>query len=201
MNAQIKSGVVANEQSVRKRRSLTAALLAAPVLAAVAGCTSIPVSTMWRLRSFGIDELLALDANALRAAVQSDPRARFAQVDIDILARAKSGAEERYKIRLDSQQQSDARLERPAADRRWTVFALDSAGVKAFNDLRQTIARLRGQGGSLSVGVSAEESEVPPELATRLPLRLDLLLDPKDGWFTLFRETTIDTTRAKDRRR
>jgi hypothetical protein len=200
MHSYSNTGAAAIKQPVRRRRLLAAALAAAPALVALAGCTSVPVSTMWRLRSFGADELLALDPNALRAAVQSDPRVRFARVDINIVAQAKSGAEDRYKIRLDSQQQVDARLERPAADRRWTVFALDAAGIKAFNELRQTIARLRGQGGSLSLGVSAQESELPPELATRLPLRLDLLLDPKDGWFTLFRETEIDTTRSKGRR-
>lgn len=131
--------------------------------------------------------------------MQSDPRLRFSQVDTRIAAKLKTGDEEPHQVRLNSQQQVDARLERPAPDRRWTVFALDAAGEAAFNALRPTVARLRAQAGSLSVGDSAKEADMPPERATRLPLRLDLLLDPKDGWFTLFRDIMIDTTRAKDR--
>jgi hypothetical protein len=177
-------------------------LLAAAGALSLAGCMSIPVSTLWRLRSFDIDDLLALNPADLRAAVLSDPRVRFAYVDLNITLQLKAQAEERTVIRLDALQKGDARLERAADNRRWTIFALDAAGIAAFDRLRQGLARARGQsGGSLTLGVSTKEAEVPPDLATRLPLRLDLLLDSKEGWFTLLRETTFDSTKAGEKGR
>ncbi len=176
-------------KALHRRRLLACA---PPLL--LAACTSIPVSTIWRMRSFNVEDFLALDAAALRAAVQSDPRVKFSRVEIDIMVQPKEGTEERHVIRLDAQQRDDPRLQRPASNRRWTVFALDSGGVVTFERVRQSVARVSKQGGRMTTKVTPKETDVPPELATRLPLRLDLLLDPKEGWFTLVRESEVDIT-------
>jgi len=36
---------------------------------------------------------------------------------------------------------------------------------------------------------------VPPELTRSFPLRLDLVLDAKEGWFTVLKDTELDLTR------
>lgn len=48
-------------EPVRRRLLAAAPLLALPAMLPMTGCTAIPVSAMWRLRSFGVDDLVALD--------------------------------------------------------------------------------------------------------------------------------------------
>jgi hypothetical protein len=43
--------------------------------------------------------------------------------------------------------------------------------------------------------LSAREGNVPPELTRSFPLRLDLVLDAKEGWFTVLKDTELDLTR------
>lgn len=173
-------------------------LLLALAAVAASGCTSVPLATMWRLRSFSIDEFFALNPRELRAAVRTDARATFSAVDIEFKIEPKGGPASTQRIRLQQAVAADARLERPPANRRWFVFALGDEGVAVFQAVRREVDVSRKvPGGSISIGVSAREAVVPPDLAPALPLRLDLLLDPKDGWFTMISETRLDTTQTR----
>jgi len=70
--------------------------------------------------------------------------------------------------------------------------------VKVFDAVRRDIAVVRKlPGSSLILGVSAHESSVPPDIAKALPMRLDMLLDPGQGWFTMVSETRVDTTQSR----
>jgi hypothetical protein len=175
-------------------------LLLAPALLA-SGCLSIPVSTMWKLRSFGVDEFFALDPNALRGAVRTDARARYEAVVIDIDLKLQGQAAVRHALELRSLQAGDARLAPAPAGRRWYVFALGAQGEAVFRDLRQRLTAARRDGNNeIRIGIGARAAEVPPDLARALPMRLDLLLDPREGYFTLFKETTVDTTATRERK-
>lgn len=173
-------------------------MLSAAAALLATGCTSVPLSTMWRLRSFSVDDFFALDPRELRAAVRTDARATFSAVDIEFTIEPKSGPASTQRIRLQQAVAADARLEKPPANRRWFVFALGDDGVAVFQAVRREIDVARKVPGSgITIGISAREAVVPPDLAPALPLRLDLLLDPKDGWFTMFSETQLDTTRPR----
>ena len=170
-------------------------LLGAVAALGVSGCTSVPLATMWKLRSFSADDFFALDPNLLRAAVRTDARAGFNAVDINISVVPKGGEASNHAIRLQQAVAADAGLEPAPAGRRWYVFALGSEGVKVFDAVRAQVAIIRKvPGSSLRIGVSAQESSVPPDIAKALPMRLDLLMNPKDGWFTMVSERRIDTT-------
>ena len=174
-----------------KRRTLlgTAAALA------VSGCTSVPIATMWRMRNFSVDDFFAIDPNDLRAAVRTDARASFTSVDIVFKVMPKGGEPTQHLIRLQQDVAADARLEPAPADRRWYVFALGPQGAKVFEAVRKEVAAVRKiSGSSVSIGISAQESNVPPDIAKALPLRVDLLLEPKQGWFTMISETRVNTT-------
>jgi hypothetical protein len=180
-----------------RRRRL---MLLAPALLA-SGCLSIPVSTMWKMRGFGVDEFFALDPALLRGAVRTDALARYEAVVIDIDVKLQGQAPVRHALELRSLQAGDARLDPAPSGRRWYVFALGAPGEAVFRDLRQHLAAIKRDGSNeIRIGIGAREAEVPPDLARALPLRLDLLLDPREGYFTLFKETTVDTTAARERR-
>ena len=175
-------------------------LLLAPALAAT-GCLSIPASTLWRMRSFGVDAFFALDPDHNRGAVRTAARARYEAGGIDIDAKLQGQPAARHALELRSQQAGDPRLEPAPPGRRWYVFALGPPGVEVFHDLRRRLATVRRDGSSeIRIGIGARSAEVPPELARALPMRLDLLLDPREGYFTMFRETTVDTTAARERK-
>ena len=54
-------------------------------------------------------------------------------------------------------------------------------------------------GSALTLALSAREGTVPPDLARRFPLRLDLILDAQEGWFTVLKDSELDLTQyARD---
>lgn len=171
------------------------ALLAAAAAGLLAGCLSIPVSTIWKLRNFGPEQLFALDPTELRAALLVDPRVTMKGGRIDIAIEPPGGAPKRgYAILLQQPQRDDPRLPRAPAGRTWQVFALSPASVAEFAKLKQEFKAIP-KGTTVSVSVGFDEREVPPELRRDFPVRLDLLLDPADGYFTMIKDTTIDLDR------
>lgn len=173
-------------------------LLGAVPMFAVAGCTSVPLATIWKMRSFTVDDFFALNPDDLRAAVRTDARASYGAVDINITVAPKGGEASHHAIRLQQAVASDARLEPPPANRHWYVFALGPEGVKVFDAVRRQVAVVRRiPGSSLRLGIGAQEANVPPDIAKALPMRLDLMLDPKEGWFTMVSEMRVDTTQPR----
>lgn len=172
------------------------ALLGAVGVAALAGCASVPLKTLWRLRSFGPEQLFALDPTELRAAARVDARARMTNVTITLDVEPADGSPRRsYRIPLE-QPAADPRLERPPADRRWYAFALSPHGIAEYQRIKREYALVaRGSRGTLKIAAS-DDGTVPPELKRAFPLRLDVLLDPAEGYFTLVSETRLDLSQT-----
>jgi hypothetical protein len=173
-----------------RRRALLA------LVALTAGCTSVPIATLWRLRNFGPDQLFALDPTELRAAARVDSRATMRNVTISVDVEPNDGATRRaYVIPLE-QPASDARLERAPADRRWYAFALSPEGLAEYQRIRREYGSLpKGSRGTVRIAAK-DDGSVPPALMRAFPLRVDLLLDPAEGYFTLISETTLDLTQS-----
>jgi hypothetical protein len=166
--------------------------LATVAMLAVA-CTSIPVSTMWKLARFDRAAMLAVDPAQLRAATLVDQRATMKDVTMKITLAPKDRSPTDYQILLAEPVNRDARLPPAPAGRRWDIFALSPEGQRDFMRMRDSALALP-PGSSLTLALSAREGTVPPDLAQRFPLRLDLLLDAKEGWFTVFKDSELDLT-------
>ncbi len=144
----------------------------------LAACATAPEQKKRRLN--GAD-LFALDPAALRAAVLTDARVTIQAVVIDVRSPA---LDERFVLRL----------QQPAVDRglppapeglAWRVFALSADAATTLVTVRQMLAsRLAGPEG-LVVTVSAQPALVPAELVAALPVRIDMRVDNREGWFTL----------------
>jgi len=174
---------------MRRRALLT--MGAAGMLAAA--CTSIPVSTMWKLARFDRAALLAVDPAQLRAAALVDQRTTMKDVTMKITLAPKEGKPVDYQILLTEPVSRDARLPSAPAGRRWDIFALTAEGQRDFMRMRESALALP-PGSSLTLGLSAREGTVPPDLTRGFPLRLDLLLDAKEGWFTVLKDSELDLT-------
>jgi hypothetical protein len=172
-----------------RRRSLLAVALCA------AGCTSVPLATMWRLRSFTAEQLFALDPTELRAAARVDSRAvmRNVTIDLEVEPADKSGRRA-YRIPLE-QPVHDPRLERAPVDRRWFAFGLSKQGLAEYQRIRREYAAIpKGSRGTLKISAS-DDGTIPPDLKRAFPLRVDILLDPAEGYVTLISETKLDLSK------
>jgi len=180
-----------------KRRAMLGLVALTAVAAGAAGCTSVPVSTMWRLRNFGADQLFALDPAHLRAAARVDARATMRNVTISLEVRPADGAPPRtYLIPLE-QPVSDPRLERAPADRRWFAFALSPQGLAEYLRIKREYASVpKGSHGTVKIAAS-DDGTVPVDLKRAFPLRVDVLLDPAEGYFTLISETRLDLSQQQ----
>ncbi len=173
-----------------KRRAFLAAA------AALAGCTSVPLSTLWRLRNFGPEQLFALDPADLRAAARVDARARMKSATILVEVKAADGSALRvYQLPLE-QPVNDPRLEPPPANRRWFAFALSEKGVVEYRRIKGDLASIKGSRGTVKISAD-DDGTIPPDLKRAFPLRVDVLLDPQEGYFTLISETKLDLSQQK----
>lgn len=161
---------------------------------AAAGCLSVPVSTMWKLARFDRAALLAIDPKDLRAAALIDQRASMKNVTMKVTLTPKDGKPVDYEVLLTEPVNRDARLPAAPKGRRWEVFALTADGQRDFVRMREAAVGMPA-GSSLRLQLSAREGNVPPELTRAFPLRLDLVLDAKEGWFTVLKDTELDLTR------
>jgi hypothetical protein len=174
------------------------ALVAAAMLGLLAACTSVPVSTMWKMARFDRAQLLAVDPAQLRAAALVDTRATMKNVTITAKLTPVGEAPTEFAIALTAPVDRDPRLPAAPSGRRWEIFGLTPAGQRDFLRLREAAVQAP-KGSELAISVSAREGTVPPELATAFPLRLDLMLDAQEGWFTVLKDSKIDLSRASQK--
>lgn len=151
----------------------------------LAGCATAPEERKRRLTG---SDLFAVDPAALRAAVLTDARVTIQAVIIDLRSPA---LDERFVIRLQQPAAVDPRLPAAPEGLAWRVLALSADAAATLIAVRQMLAsRLPGPEG-LAVTVSAQPALVPADLIAALPIRIDLLVDNREGWFTLG-EGTLD---------
>ena len=145
----------------------------------LAACATAPEQKKRRLTG---PDIFAVDPAVLRAAVLTDARVALQAVVIDLRSPA---LDERFVIRLQQSAAVDRRLP-PAPDGlAWRVLALSADEARTLVAVRQMLAsRLPGPEG-LEVTVSAQPALVPAELVAALPVRIDLLVNDREGWFTL----------------
>jgi hypothetical protein len=163
----------------------------------LASCLSVPVSTIWRLRNFSIEDFAALDPQQLQAAVRTDSRVRIEAIDVVIVVQSQGRTLTEQTLRLQQALQFDPRLEPAAKGRRWFVYGLRQQDAETFSAVRRRILALpRNDGSAVSVRFAPAQSFVPAELERALPIRIDVQFDAREGFFTVLRETAVDVTRG-----
>jgi hypothetical protein len=160
------------------------ALLVAGV-AGLAACASAPPTPR---RALAAADLFALDPPVLRAAVLVDARVLVQAVTIELRPLA---GDDRYVVRLQQPVAPDSRLPAAPAGRAWQSFALGADGTATLVGVRDL---LKARATAVTVAVAALPAMVPADLVAALPLRIDLLVDNGEGWFTQA-DATLDLRR------
>jgi hypothetical protein len=165
---------------VRRRTLLAAAA------ASLAGCASPPPPPS-RRRLTGAD-IFAVDPAVLRAAVLTDERVVIQGVEIDLRT---IGDGQRFVIRLQQRAAADPRLPAAPKGRAWHVYSLNADGASTLTTVRQMLVARGTAAEAVEVTVSAQPGLVPADLLGAVPLRIEMLVDNRAGWFTLA-EATVD---------
>jgi hypothetical protein len=151
----------------------------------LAACATAPEQSKRRLTG---TDIFTVDPAVLRAAVLTDARVTIQAVIVDLRSPA---LDERFVLRLQQPAAIDRRLPPAPEGLAWRVLALSAEATATLVTVRRMLAsRLPGPEG-LAVTVSAQPALVPAELIAALPVRIDMLVDNREGWFTLA-EGTLD---------
>lgn len=186
----------------KSRRILLLALLAAMV--AVAGCSGVPFLTMWHFRNFGPKDLLRTDPALIRAALQLengvDIKGKTAKLNIRI--KFANESPQKYSLPLTLLKEGPslgAGIGKGEPGKHWYLFALSPAGIRAFRDLQQVLARHLDASGHLEEHGKASLSVQTGDLdfsdaarqrmqkAGKMFLQIRLELSPEDGFYTLYK--------------
>ena len=143
----------------------------AAVFALLAGCASIPLSTLWRLHNLDASDLAQIQARDVRLAGLIDP----APLTIDaahsslllILPADDRGKRARYRFGLRETKVYDSRLI-PDSSPRWQAFELDAAGLAVWAKLRPRFLELRQNYGRVDFYFSFQLKGKPPKGADML---------------------------------
>lgn len=154
-------------------------------LALAGGCVSVPLSTLWKMRDFGPQDLLQLDPAALRVAattaegVQPDP----AKTRLRIGIIEKDGTKRVLDLALE-----EAKHETPPdVALAWTILRTDAASSKVLLELRDALrAQPEAMPKSASVDVDIFMKERPAAEVKTLHLHVSLRLGADQAWMPLF---------------
>jgi hypothetical protein len=171
--------------------------LATLALALLSACAAIPLSTMWKIRDFTMDEFFAKNPRELRVAVLTDDRLKRPPGDPKIEFRVEGKSSKPIcqafaLVPVDPSAAGEAPLERLPPHRRWYAFALSKEGLDAFFRARRELAGV-AKPAQFSLNVSVGDLDYPEDVKSA-PFRIDLALDRRDGYFTLVKETTMAFT-------
>ena len=168
-------------------------LLACAVLVA---CASGPLASAARTQGFNVEEFFTKDPRDLRVALRTDDRAKRGPADPLLVVRATVGANEPLcyalpLVPIAAPGPQEIAPEKPPANRRWSVFGVSKEGIATFERARREVKPSRTDGGNLNVTVALNDVIEYADDPQGSPLRMDFLLDRKDGWFTMLAEMTI----------
>jgi hypothetical protein len=173
------------------------------VLAMLSACSSIPLSTMWKMRDMTTERFFADDPRQMRVAVRTTDDVKrgsgLPQIRIDLQAQSTKPICYAFVLEpVDPRAAGEPPLDALPAHRRWYAFALSRAGIEAFERARREVRIKELKGATLSLEVTMSDALNWPEAATSITFGIDLALTTKDGYFTLIKETDMAVTSPKN---
>ena len=169
------------------------------IVSILAGCGSVPLSTMWRMKDFSIQDVAAIDPNELRARIISPdlvPEQEGGHLDIGFLD---NDSNDMYTFPLEI-------IERKEETRgmfrkrvvRTTTFKLTSEAVDAFVRFRKLILanKRKNRKVLLIVSPAFEPIKIKDEPKV-LEISILLKLKAEEDYLTLINKARIDLNKMK----
>lgn len=186
----------------------------------IAGCSSVPLGTMWKLSRMGPEALYEADPEEIRAAVLSEEwfldGPSFDQGALRAELRSVLHGDRTWEFKLEETSAREAwQLPEPADGQRWRIFRITESELVEFQDLQRRLPDMleRSQseddegGFSLSVQFMSDELEASIERMAEdgvvmrtetIEFRIDLKLAAEDGYFTLLNDHQLEVQLPQD---
>ena len=173
-------------------------LLVATLLMMLAGCASIPLGTLWKMRGFDAEDLAHIDAQQIRLAGRIDPAPQRVDparthLELRLMPRVEGAPDEHYAFSLRVSDVYDPELiPEPDPQHRWVVLELDDAGLAAWHRLQPKLVDVKKnyRGASFSFEFKSTEEDSHEFDAIQVSARLEL--DPEQGPLTLLDHKRFD---------
>lgn len=175
-------------------RRLCAASVLLSLSLALAGCMSIPLATMWQLRSFDAQDLAAVDPAEVRVAALVEPDVGPidpARSHLKVTLTPHDGPPEVHAFGLRPARVVGGPLV-PAGDSRWQVFVLDDDGLAAMRKLKPRLADLEEDYRKWALSVSVQGLEDMTVAVDALYFSVRVQLDDDQAPLVLFDRARIE---------
>ena len=162
-------------------------------------CSNIPVSTMMKMSGFDEDDFIKLNPEVIRVKVRSNTKVNV--LAANQLSYSYKGSEAyiddclsliliKEDIRTVEHWFKDDSFEHIG----W--YQLDSEGIAKFKAMQQhPILQNKDREGTFELTIQTVYSDSSPN---QFELSVDLLLDPKEGYFTMFEDLEIDQSPTRN---
>ena len=169
------------------------------IVSILAGCGSVPLGTMWRMKDFSIQDVAAIDPNELRARIISPdfvPKQEGSRLDIGFLD---NDSNDIYAFPLeiiDRKEETRGMFRKRVV--RTTTFKLTPEAVDAFVRFRELILADERKHRKVQLNVSSafEPIEMKEEPKV-LEISILLKLKAEEDYLTLINKAKIDLNKIK----
>ncbi|MBD3653550.1 hypothetical protein [Kangiella sp.] len=180
-------------------KSFTSIIQTLVLLILLQGCSSMPLSTMLKMSSFDETDFVNLKAEDIRVKVRNNTQENVLRNNVlRYQYRGPEGAiDESFSMELINENVETIEhwfTDNSVQHSGW--YKLDSEGIKLFKELQKDpLLAMRKKEGDFTFSVTFKLSKNAPE---RFMMSIDLLLNPEDGYFTLFDQHELDLKEAQN---
>ena len=163
------------------------------------GCSSMPLTTMLKMSSLDETDFVNLKPEDIRVKVRNSTSDNVLSNNVlRYQYRGPEGAiDESFSMELIKENVET--IEHWFTDNSYQHsgwYKLDAEGIKLFKELQKDpLLAMRKKEGDFKFSVTFKLSESAPK---RFMMSIDLLLNPEDGYFTLFDQHELDLTEAQN---
>lgn len=179
------------------KKSFTIIIQTLTLLILLQGCSSVPLSTMLKMSSFDETDFVKLNPDDIRVKVRNNTRENVLKENVlRYQYRGPEGViDQSFSMELIDEDVET--IEHWFADDSFqhsSRYRLDAEGIELFKQLQQhPLLAMRKKEGEFKFSVTFKLTESAPE---RFNMSIDLLLNPEEGYFTLFDQHELDLTQA-----
>jgi hypothetical protein len=166
----------------------------------LAGCTSIPLSTLWRMRHFGVEDVLSLEPAELRVAMADDlpkrsvtgdtvPRQKGANMELEVI----DSRHVRHAVHM--RLVDDPHTLPPDTDQPWRVMRLTDESARSLRQLRDAVrADPQHDKDGVNFNVAFAPGGIPPQI-TEVTFSVSLRLSATAEWLPLIENYSVKVDR------
>lgn len=169
------------------------------IIFCVQACSNVPLSTMMKMSGFDEDDFIKLTPEDIRVRVRSNTKVNV--LAANQLSYSYKGSEayiEECLTLVKLEEENIKTIEhwfREDSFEHISWYQLDKEGIEQFRSLqRHPILKNTDREGSFELSIQTVYTEDSPN---QFELSVDLLLNPEDGYFTMFEGLEIDQSPAR----